>query len=222
MLEFALSAPLFFLLLCGVIEFGVLMFDTATTRFAASEAAKVEAQVGNQATLCGSFTGCTDIYGNSAAQAATACDADCQAIIAVHKTALGGLKLEQVNYIEIQQIQASGGNFSPYSPVRCQRYNFDGSLYTKSPLGGCSNYPATGRGVVTGLMDYVQVNINFTYNWMTALLRSAAPIPTLDTKFVVRLEPQQFAAPPAPVTPTPGPTPVSTPPPGGTGCGDNC
>ena len=228
MLEFALAAPVFFLLLFGVVEFGLLLFDNATTRYAASEAARVEAQVGNQATTCNKFTGCVELYGT--AKKDMPCDADCQAIIAVHKTALGGFTLEHVNYIEIQQIQTSGsGSFGSFTPVRCQRYNFDGSLYppptplpAPAPAGGCSNYAGSGRGVTTGQMDYIQVNINFTYNWLTAMLRATAPSPVLDSKFVVRLEPQLFAAPAAAAPPPPQPTPSPLPTPTGGCVGDNC
>ncbi|MHB8509841.1 MAG: TadE family protein [Candidatus Dormibacteria bacterium] len=191
MVEFALVAPIFFFMLFGIMEFGIMMFDVATTRFAAEEAARTEAQVGTGGVSCPSLPGCLAIYPAKTPPADTTCDADCQAIVAVHRTALGGVSLEQVNYVDVQQMQAgASGSFTPVAG-KCQRYNFNGSAYSGA-LGSCSNYPASGRNVQAGQMDYVQVNINFTYNWLTGLFRSIAPSPTLDSKFLVRLEPQKF------------------------------
>jgi hypothetical protein len=189
MVEFALVVPLFFFLMVGIIEYGVLMLDVATTRYAAGEAARVEAQVGPGSLICGTLSGCTAIYG--AAMGSTPCDADCQAIVAIHRTALGSTSLEQVNYIDVQQMQDAGnGSFTPVTG-NCQRYNFDGSAYA-GPAGACANYPSGARNVVAGQADYVQVNINFTYRWMTGFFRSIASAPTLDSRFLVRLEPQKF------------------------------
>ena len=182
MLEFALIAPIFFLLLFGIMEFGVLMFDTATSRFAASEAAKVEAQVGDQNLQCSKVAGCPAIYGNAVG---TMCDADCQAIIAIHATALGSTSLEQVNYIEVQKMQASG---QPFSPVAVNRFNLNGTA-----ISGYSSYTSGNRNVIAGSTDYLQVNINFTYRWLTGIFNKLLAQPVLDSKFLVRLEPQKFS-----------------------------
>ena len=213
MVEFALVAPLFFFMVFGIIEFGIMMFDVTTTRFAAGEAARVEAQVGQGSKPCTAVEGCPTIY--NGANARTTCEADCQAIVAAHATALGGIKLEQINYVDVQQITActgtgtpisscaSSGTFVPTSSTSCERYNWDGSRYTGS-AGSCpadanpvtcpvaSGYPAACRNVRAGQMDYLQVNINFTYNWITGMFQAIARPPTLESKFIVRLEPQRF------------------------------
>ena len=217
MVEFALVAPIFFFLLFGVLEFGLMMFDVTTTRFAAGEAARVEAQVGIQSTDCTTLPGCGEIYGPGylllyTAQGCDAvcraksptppplCDADCQGIVAAHRTALGSTHLERINYVDVQKVTFSSGtnSFAPVVGV-CQRYNWDGSAYLSgAPApdpGPCSNYPGSGRGVAAGSMDYIQVNINFTYKWLTGMFAAILKSPTLDSKFIVRLEPQQFTPP---------------------------
>ncbi|MGI8609730.1 MAG: TadE/TadG family type IV pilus assembly protein [Candidatus Dormibacteria bacterium] len=188
MVEFALVLPLFFFILFGIIEFSVLLFDVTTTRFAAGEGARVEAQAGDVSVKCATLTGCGALNNTNFTPN---CDADCQALVAIRATALGGDKLEAVNYVDIQHMQVSGNSFKVFDAVSCQRYNLDGSLYSGS-AGGCSGYPASGRNVTTGQMDYIQVNINFTYKWLTGMFSSIAASPTLDSKFIVRLEPQKF------------------------------
>jgi len=186
MLEFALIAPIFFFLVFGIVEFGVLMFDVASTRYAAGEAAKVEAQAGDQQTICSKVPGCVGVFG-----AGTQCYADCQAISAIHNTAVGSTSLEQVNYIEVQKMQdTGGGNFQPVSPQVMNRYNLDGSSISVSPAVA---YPEKSRGVIVGNADYIQVNIHFTYRWLTGMFNSILARPVLDAKFLVRLEPQKFS-----------------------------
>ena len=184
MIEFALVAPVFFFLLFGVIEFGVLMFDVGTTRFASGEAAKVEAQVGNGQATCNQVAGCVAVFANPA----KLCYADCQALSAIHNTAVGSTSLEQVNYVEIQKMQdTGGGNFQPVSPAQVNRYTLTGST-----IAGYTSYTETTRDVIAGQTDYLQVNINFKYRWLTGFFNSLLAQPVLDSKYLVKLEPQSF------------------------------
>ena len=179
MVEFALVAPVLFLVIFGVFEFGLLTFDLASSKFANSEAAKSVAQAGTSTPLCSSVNGCPKVYGNAVG---LTCDADCQAISAINLTALGTTALEQVNEIDMYQLK-SDGTYARAGPV--QKYSLNGNVQS-------GNYPASGRDTQLGSSDFVEVDIVFTYNPLTGLFQNVVGHPQLTTSYIVRLEPQRY------------------------------
>jgi hypothetical protein len=198
MIEFTLVAPVMFLVLFGFIEFGIMMFDLGTTRFAVAEAARAEAIVGSfQSQVCDAP--CLAMF-----PAKTTCDADCRAIVAIHATALGSTTLEHVQEIDVQQYQDVGGNIVPVmcngsgAPQVCQnRYNLDGTCFAGTSCTDAScpstnySWPTDCRNVTLGHQDYLNIFIQYEYKWKTGLY-SGFPFPQLNAGYLVRLEPQKF------------------------------
>lgn len=183
--EFALVAPLVFFLLFGIIEFGLMTFDIGTSRFADSEAARAIAAGGDSFNLCQDVTGCTRLHA-----ALSQCDADCQALVAINNTALGGTRLARVNYVEITKLDPTTGNptatMNHYTTWSATGNDFSGSVHTTF------SYAALARGVTAGSTDYVSVRINFTYVWLMKMFAAIAPSPTLDAIYFIHLEPRRF------------------------------
>ncbi len=182
-------APIAFFTMFAVLEFGLMMFDLGSTRFAAEEGAKVEAQAGNKVVKCTDLPGCQTIFPGGPGN--PNCDADCQAIVTINNTALGTTKLEQVNEIDIEKL-SSDGKFQPLSPRVYNAFNLNGQLCSS----GCSphsNYPSSTRDTTLGTADYLAVTIVFTYNWETGLFNQFAK-PKFTVNYDVRLEPQRFPA----------------------------
>jgi Flp pilus assembly protein TadG len=179
MVEFALITPTFFLLVFGIVEFGILMFDVASSRFAAGEAARAEAYAGNTSQPCVNVDGCTTLH-----PAAFACDADCQAVMAVRRTPVGTTSLETVLYIEIHQFTCnSSGTCS--ATAKFNRKDLNDNFIINA-------YPSSGRSVVFNQPEYLTVTIHYRYDWKTAILAHTAQTPVLDASYLVRLEPQRF------------------------------
>jgi hypothetical protein len=195
MVEFTLVAPIVFFTMFGIFEFGLIMFDLGSVRFAAEEAAKVEAQAGNTTTKCASLPGCAAIY--SGAPGNPDCDADCQAIVTINNTAVGRTSLLQVDEIDVEQL-SNDGKFQPLSPRKYNAYNLKG-LACSSPCTPSSTYPTSTRDTtlnpsstgITGPPDYISVTIKFTYQWITGIFKQF-PTPSFNISFFVRLEPQKF------------------------------
>lgn len=195
MVEFTLIAPIVFFTMFGIFEFGLMMFDLGSVRFAAEEAAKVEAQAGNASTKCASLAGCAAIYSGSPGN--PDCDADCQAIVAINNTAVGKTSLMRVDEIDVEQL-SNDGQFQPLSPRKYNNYSLSGGACA-SPCTPSSNYPTAGRDTtlnpsssgINGPPDYLAVTIKFTYQWLSGIFKQF-PAPTFTNSYFVRLEPQKF------------------------------
>lgn len=205
MIEFALVAPTFFLIIFGIVEFGLMMFDVASSRYAAGESARAEAYAGNTTQVCSDVPGCTRLH-----PAVYSCDADCQALTAINNTALGTTKLITVNFIDIRRYTCSAAGVctpttsfgatmtsgSSCPPASCVRYKLDHSCYPgggAAPCGGSPlAYPPSGRSTTYATPEYLGVTINYTYKWLTSIMSSIAASPTFNASFVIRVEPQKF------------------------------
>ena len=197
MIEMALIAPVMFLLIFGIIEFGVMMFDVSAARFAAGEAAKVEAQVGAGNTDCPTLTQlqCAETFpnladcGSQGAPKNCKCDADCQAVLSINQTALGSTSLVQVDGIDVIKLK-SDGSFQPIGypgvPTTLNSYVLRPISWVKG-----TTYDPNNRNVQLGNSDYLAVTIRFTYKWKTGLFQSF-PNPQMTSSYYVRLEPQKF------------------------------
>jgi Flp pilus assembly protein TadG len=144
--EFALVAPVLFLILFGVLESGLLLFSVGSARFAAGECARQESESGNAA------------------------NADTASIAVVNATALGQTKLASVQHIDIQrQIQQANGTLTP-DGAHINSYKIDGT-----PIGAIT-WPPSSRDVINGQSDFLGVTIYYRYSWKTGLLLFSGPL----------------------------------------------
>jgi hypothetical protein len=192
--EFALAIPTIFILLFGIFEFGLLFFDLGTTNYAANEAARVAAQAGNGTTSCAALPGCAALFPPPIPPAVPPpCDGDCQALVAINQTQLGGTSLEQITSIHFRLLNTDGST-CPAGGCKENIWTFpnDGVNPPKlqpCPSAGCYDY--SSRNTTYGKMDYLQVEIDFTYNWKTGLFEKFDH-PKLSATYTVRIEPQKF------------------------------
>jgi hypothetical protein len=168
LVEFALVMPIFFLLLMGLIEYGVLYNNILTVQFASRE-------------------------GVSAAAEAGAVDgADCSVLKAVEAGLQTPVNRASINAVEVFQADANGDAI----PGRVNRYVRTGTLdcpgtqaepYT---LVGSEGYPQVDRhdSLVDGL-DLVGVHIDFTYHGITPL--GSGRTWTVSDGATLRMEPKQ-------------------------------
>jgi hypothetical protein len=180
MIEFTLVMPVLFFILFGIFEYAIMMFDLGATRFAAAEGAKVEAQVGSGLTKCSLVPDCTRVFGTALVD----CNADCQAISAINRTAVGTTSLEEVTEIDVVKL-ASDGSFVPVANT-LQQYTLSGAS------AGSATYPPSGRDTGLGTSDYLSVVIKFTYHWRTGIFSTLLPAPQMQAAYSVRLEPQKY------------------------------
>ncbi|MEA2684494.1 MAG: TadE-like protein [Chloroflexota bacterium] len=198
MVEFALIAPTFFLLIFGIVEFGILMFDVASSRFATGEAAKVEAYTGSSTDTCSNIPGCTLIHA-----ASFTCDADCRAAVSIRRSPVGTTSLETVNWIEVRQCpnaacpNPSCTNAAHTLPAGCTsgtyvvRTGLDACLGTD--MSHCATYPATGRSTSANAPEYLQLTLSYRYDWKTGILKAVHNAPVdLNATYLLRIEPQKF------------------------------
>jgi Flp pilus assembly protein TadG len=144
--EFALVAPVLFLLLFGILESGLLLFSVGSARFAAGECARQESESGNAA------------------------NADTVSIGVVNATALGQTKLATVQHIDIQrQIQQANGTLAP-DGAHINSYQIDGT-----PIGAIT-WPPSSRDVINGQSDFLGVTIYYRYTWKTGLFIFSGPL----------------------------------------------
>lgn len=190
MIEFALVAPVMFLLLIGVIEFGFMTFDVGSSRYAVSEAARAIAAGGDGTPDCKLIAGCERLHPPPPPPTPNPCDADCGALVAINNTALGTTSLVRVNSVDITLLRSDG---TPSNPLMQNHYIIWNG--TANDFGGTScscTYTANTRGVVAGHTDYVSVAINYTYIWRTQMFLTISPNLNFTSTYYVHLEPRRF------------------------------
>jgi Flp pilus assembly protein TadG len=145
MVEFALVFPVAIVLFFMIVEGAFLLFSDATSHFAAGEAARQAAELGN----------------NSAA--------DSKAIQVVRDSAVGRTSLETVNEIDIYKLNQDGSGNLTVDSTHVNKYRLDGTVI------GSVNWPPTTRDVTNTSSDYIGVTIDYTYVWRTSLFAPLAP-----------------------------------------------
>ena len=144
--EFALVAPVLFLLLLGILEAGLLLFSVGTARFAAGEGARQESESGNAAI------------------------ADTLSIQVIRNTALGQTRLATVQHIDIQrQVEQANGTLAP-DGAHLNSYQLDGT-----PIGAV-NWPPSSRDVINGQSDFLGVTIYYRYTWKSGIFLFSGPL----------------------------------------------
>jgi hypothetical protein len=208
MVDFAIVLPLLFFLLFGVLEFGFMMFSIGTARYAAGEGARRVAQVGASTELCSSVPLCPELYPSN-----IDCDADCHVISSINNTALGTTGFATVRFIAVTKlVQTSQGQLVPEgcaapgpgcSPAHVNYYTLKGTPCALGGPSGCTpslsgvpvagTYPTNSRNDIFGQSDFIEVTIDYRYNWLSGLFNQI-PKPALTASFDLRIEPQRYAA----------------------------
>ena len=152
--EFALVAPILFLIVMGVLDGGLLIFSVGTAKYAAGEGSKLAAQLGNAAT--------TDTQ-----------------VLQVVRSTVGQTTLFQINEVDIYRLDQDGnGTLSP-NPTYYNKYKLDGTqLISPEP------WPSSSRNVSNGTSDFLGVTINYTYNWKAGLFAALGPVNTTATYYI--------------------------------------
>lgn len=182
LVEFALIAPLFLLILFGVVEYALINASIGAFNFAAKEGARYEA-----------------IIGNGQAPGATPPPLDQYVVNSVILPQVAGVVMAQAKAVVVYKAVESGGCFG------------SGSV-TNQPLPNCATQDVlqpNGSGVwgftQSGWMpgspgrndqlsnaDYLGVFISYQYTYLTAFFAITSPTITLSAISVQRIEPQQY------------------------------
>lgn len=179
LVEFALVAPLFLLILFGVVEYALINASIGSFNFAAKEAARYEAIIGNGQPPKPFDTTPLDQYiANNviAPQVAGVVMAQAQEIVVYKALETGGC--------------SGTGTITGTAPT-CQYQavlNRSGGTWTITS----TNWIPTGRNDQLSNADYVGVFIEYQYTYLTAFFAIISPTITLSAISVQRIEPQQY------------------------------
>jgi hypothetical protein len=162
LVEFALVAPVLFLLLFGVIEFGLLVFAVTSAQFAALQGARAASEFSwNQG-------------------------ADSQVIDAVRQTPLGTTTIVSVDEIDVFKVdQQPDGSLQP-NPTLVDRYDGAGT-----PLAA-PGWPPSARSMSVSHPDVVGVRVSYTYSWKFGLFADLFPPLSRTAAYWVRIEPSSY------------------------------
>lgn len=183
LVEFALVAPIFLLLLFAIIEYSLINAAIGSYNFAAKDAARY-----------GAIKGPTDAT------------VDTQMLNIINSHVLGVVAATPVE-VDIYQSTESGA----YSTAALQdKYIYSGGVWTLSGVAGwppgdllkCA--PSVCRDDRLVSQDYLGVHIIYQYTYVTAFFSSLGATITLTADSVQRIEPQELY-----VKPTPGAAPVT-------------
>jgi Flp pilus assembly protein TadG len=170
MVEFALVAPLFFLVFFGFVEYALITASISGYNFAAKDGARI-----------GSLLGRTDPTVD-------------QQICAAIRTFVNGIVMARPVKIEVYKSDAAGDMLTGSSGVIENVYDINGNV------AGVQNWPVSTRNDTLLDADYLGVKITFTYTYLTAFVSGGTSSLTLVANSVQRLEPQDYQghlAPPA-------------------------
>jgi hypothetical protein len=173
--EFALVAPLFLVMLFGVIEFALINASIGAYEFAAVEGARYGAIIGPTA-------GC----GSCSADNAT--DVNILNQIIIPRTA--GIVMAQIVSVEVFKASESGGCFDGTVSFPCATGD---TIYTASSGSWSIGWPDSSRDDELIGADYLGVRIVYQYTYLTAFFATLSPQVTLSAVSVQRIEPQEFS-----------------------------
>lgn len=162
MVEFALVAPIFFLMFFGLIEFALINATITTFNFAAKDAARIGSLLGRtDPTVDQQMV--NDVIGRS-----------------------GGFVVAQAQLIEIFRSDAAGSLPPATSPVENSYPPTAGSACSV-----CS-WAVASRNDSLLNADYLGVRITYTYTYLTGFVSGGAAQLQLSALSVQRIEPQDF------------------------------
>jgi Flp pilus assembly protein TadG len=146
MTEFAIVAPVLFILLFGVLEGGFLLYTVGTARFAAGDAARQLSEDGN------------------------ANSADQNALAVIRKTGLVTTSMGTITHVDIYRMNQQPDGTLAVDSARINSYQINGTAL------GSINWPATTRNVRNSQMDFLGITIYYQYNWKTGIFNSSGPL----------------------------------------------
>lgn len=181
LVEFALIAPLFLLILFGVVEYALINASIGAFNFAAKEGARYEA-----------------IIGNGQAPGASPPPLDQYVVNSVILPQVAGVVMAQAKAVVVYKAVESGGCFGTGSVTgttpTCQYQ--DALQPNGSGVWGFTQsgwLPGTpGRNDQLSNADYLGVFISYQYTYLTAFFAITSPTITLSAVSVQRIEPQQY------------------------------
>lgn len=163
MVEFALVAPLFFLLLFGFIEYALISTSIAAFNFAAKDGARI-----------GSLLGRTDGT------------VDTQILNSVNQHVAGIVMAKPVT-LEIYKSDAAGDYLLPGNTTAIEdSYSFSSSSWT------AQNWLPSLRDDTLINADYLGVKITYQYTYLSAFVSGGNSTLQLTASAVERIEPQDF------------------------------
>ncbi len=175
MVEFALIAPLFFLLFFGIVEYSLINASIGAYNFAASDGARFGAILGKGAvSISSTQTVPTDQY-------------LVNNIVLPH---VSGVVVAQMTRVEIYNSDESGVCVT--TSGACQEdvwQRVSGAWASTS-----DTWPSSARNDQLANADYLGVKISYTYTYLTAFFAVSSPTIDLTATSIQRIEPQQYGA----------------------------
>lgn len=173
MVEFALIAPLFFMLIFGVVEYSLINASIGTFNFAAKDAARLGAIIGNGAVqITSTSTMPVDQY----------------MVNNVIVPRVTGIVFAQITEVDIFDA-AEDGSCVVNGSGTCKA---DVWTLSKGTWTNTDNWPASTRNDALSNADYLGVKILYTYTYLTAFFAITSPTINLTAESIQRIEPQQF------------------------------
>lgn len=170
-MEFALVAPLFIMLLFGVVEFSLINASIGTFNFAAKDAARLGAIIGKGTPPNPAMT--TDAY----------------IVNDVILPRVQGIVVAQGTKIEIYNSTESGAYVSNANGIEEDVWQpSSNGTWTSTTM----NWPYQDRQDELANADYLGVKITYTYTYLTAFFAVTSPTITLTADSIQRIEPQQY------------------------------
>lgn len=171
LVEFALIAPLFLLLLFGVVEYSLINASIGTFNFAAKEAARTDAIIGNGASPITTLT--LDEY----------------IVNDVIVPRVNGIVIAQMQEVVVYKADQTGACFGGGTPPGCGTQDvlqYVGGTWTSTSNNWLKRNDALSNA------DYLGVYITYTYTYLTAFFAVTSPSISLTALSVQRIEPQQY------------------------------
>lgn len=166
-------APLFIMLLFGVVEFSLINASIGTFNFAAKDAARLGAIIGKGASPSSTLS--TDAY----------------IVNDIILPRVQGIVVAQGTKIEIYNSTEAGAYV--YDPLNG---NIEEDVWQPASNGTWSsttmNWPYPNRQDELANADYLGVKITYTYTYLTAFFAVTSPTITLTADSIQRIEPQQY------------------------------
>ncbi len=158
LVEFALVFPIFFVLLMGLIEFGLVFNALLSTNFATRDASLIAAEAGN-----GVGADCVILKKVEDSIGAPANKAQIVSVEIYKANKAGTPQAGRINvYNRTGSTPCAGlGGPLPYSPVGAQGY-LDSQRC--NVVNGCPTFPGAPTGV-----DTIGVRITYHYTWVTPM-----------------------------------------------------
>lgn len=181
LVEFALVAPLFFLLFFGIIEFSLVNASIGAFNFAAKDGARFGAIKGKAATV---QTGPT-----------TSIPTDQYIVNNVILPHVAGVVVAQATEIEIYNANEDGSCVLVGGVCQEDIWQLSGGTWTST-----NGWPYSQREDSLANADYLGVRIHYTYTYLTAFFAVSSPSVNLMAESIQRIEPQEYGDRPAPPT----------------------